>query len=162
MEPTKPTVSRKLAGQIKSVAQLDVDAVRAYTQAIDGIDAVHSDIKNQLTLFRGDHERHIAELGAALTAAGHKAPEIKRDAKGFFIEGMTAIRAAIGTKQALKAMRQNEGLTNRKYDEALGYQGLTEELREILVRGRDDERRHLEYIELAIERLESSGAGARP
>ncbi|MDP2341598.1 MAG: DUF2383 domain-containing protein [Deltaproteobacteria bacterium] len=155
------TLPLKLAGQLKDVVQLDVDAVYAYSQAIDGIDSMHSDIKSQLMLFRSDHERHVTELGAMLLAGGHTPPESKRDFKGFLIEGMTAIRAAIGTKQALKAMRQNEILTNRKYDEALGFEGLPESIREILLRGREDERLHLDYIQAAIARLESANA-ARP
>ena len=162
METSKFTLTNDLADEIMKVVQLDIDAVLAYTQAIDGIEAAHLDVRNQLEIFKSDHERHIVELGDALLAGGHTPPEFKRDAKGFLIEGMTAIRSAIGTKQALKAMRQNEVLTNKKYDEALGLQGVLDDLREILVRGREDERRHLDYIEQAIERFEAYGEAAQP
>jgi rubrerythrin len=155
---TQFELTEDLVKKIQNLVQLDIDATYAYAQAIDGIDAAHGAIKAQLLEFRGDHERHIAELSSVLTSLGHKAPAYARDFKGFLIEGMTAIRSAIGTQQALKAMRQNEVLTNRQYQNALELEALPPTVLEIVRRGREDERRHLMAIEAMIGELSRVGA----
>ena len=55
----------------------------------------------------------------------------------------------MGTEGALKAMRGNEKVTNAIYDRALGWD-LPPEVRTVIERNRDDERRHLSYIEGAL------------
>jgi hypothetical protein len=147
MTSTTFELSDQLVADLKRLVHLDIDASLAYAQAIDGVDEEHEDVRRQLEAFKGDHERHILELSNVLLALGHEPPEYKRDAKGFFIEGMTAIRAALGTRQALKAMRQNELMTNKRYGDALELTGLPREVMDIIVRARDDERRHLAFIE---------------
>lgn len=154
-------LSDELAAKLKSLIQLDIDAVLAYGQAIDGIDAEHGDVRAQLERFQADHERHITELAGALRGLGHEPPERKRDAKGFLIEGMTALRSKLGTKQALKAMRQNELLTNAKYEKALELEGLPGEVMAIIVRGREDERAHLAYVEQVLTAFDEGAAIAR-
>ena len=57
-----------------------------------------------------------------------------------------------GTSGALRAMRMNEKLTNRSYERALEAK-LSGTAREVVIRNREDERRHLSAIELHIERL---------
>jgi demethoxyubiquinone hydroxylase (CLK1/Coq7/Cat5 family) len=69
--------------------------------------------------------------------------------KGYLIEGFTALRSMTGTEGALKAMRTNEKITNKNYDKALS-QDLPADVAAIVRRNRDDERRHLEYIETAL------------
>jgi hypothetical protein len=119
-------------------------------------------VRTQLALFRVDHERHIQELSNCLAAFGEKAPERSRDFTGFLLEGMTAIRALLGTLQALKAMRQNELTTNREYQGALDYAGYPSDVRAMLQRGLADERRHLQYIEDQIATFEEHNRAAHP
>src|SRR5512133_3343637 len=109
------TIDRaQLATKLNSLAQVDIDATFAYTQAIDEIDVPA--IRDQFLKFRGDHERHMEELTAAVRATGQKAAEFSREFRGYLIEGMAAIGSAGGTTAALKAMLSNERLTNRKYE----------------------------------------------
>jgi len=129
---------------LNDLLQLDVDAVHAYEQAIDNID--DQQVAARISEFRDDHERHIRDLGDAVTMLGGTPVEPSRDVKGFFIEGFTAIRSATGTEGALEAMRTNEVLTNNKYDKALEDE-LPEQVRSLVERNRDDERRHLQYID---------------
>lgn len=162
MTSTKFELTEKMVGKLKSLIQLDIDASFAYAHAIEGIEAKHADVKTALEQFRADHERHILELSNVLGALGHEPPAYERNFKGFLIEGMTAVRSALGTRQSLKAMQQNELLTNRRYQDAveeLG--GLSPDVLEIVVRARDDERRHLEVIERTLAMLAAQAPAAR-
>lgn len=140
-------MNEKVISILNDLIQLDIDAVHAYAQAIDNIeDAV---VRGRLLEFQSDHERHIRELSQIVRDQGGTPIEHKRDFKGFLIEGMTAIRSATGTKGALKAMKTNEVLTNRKYEKALE-EALPPRVRDLVMRNRDDERRHLQYIESCL------------
>ncbi len=108
-------------------------------------------VRVELERFRRDHEHHVTELSAAIVDLGGEAPSIRRDLKGFFIQGMTALRAAMGTEQSLKAMVTNEKLTNREYDRAAKMH-LPPEIEALIRRNQGDERHHLEAIEDAIAR----------
>jgi rubrerythrin len=140
----------EVAHKLTELIHLDIDAVHAYGEAIKRIDDHHVDIRTQLIAFQDDHERHIRELSDLLRESGRPVPERKRDLKGYVIEGMTALRSALGTEQALKAMRQNEVLTNRRYEDALRAVGGHPAAVTIVARNREDERIHLDYIERAI------------
>jgi hypothetical protein len=150
----KIELTQELATMLKDLVQLDIDASLAYQQAIDGCEPDHVDVKADLTAFRDDHERHIEELSKALISYGVEPPKYRRDLKGFLIEGMTAIRSAMGTKQALKAMRQNELLTNMRYQAGTEMGGLPADVEAIVARGREDERRHLAAIEDMVAAFE--------
>jgi rubrerythrin len=138
---------KKVLNELKSLTHLDIDAVHAYTAAIDRIDL--ADVKEKLTQFRGDHERHISDLSALILLMGEEAPKRTLDFKGFLIEGFTAIRSMIGNESAIRAMKGNEELTNRTYGRALDLE-LPENVRVVVKRGFDDETRHLEYINQSI------------
>jgi uncharacterized protein (TIGR02284 family) len=132
---------------LNDLIQLDIDAVHAYGQAVDNID--DASVRARLQEFQSDHERHVRELSQCVREHGGTPIEHKRDFKGFLIEGMTAIRSATGTKGALKAMKTNELLTNRSYDKALA-EDLPPRVRDLVMRNRDDERRHLQFIESTL------------
>ncbi|MDQ3035861.1 MAG: PA2169 family four-helix-bundle protein [Myxococcota bacterium] len=134
---------------MRDLVHLDVDAIHAYGQAIKNIDV--ASVRSELERYQADHERHVTELSAAIVALGGEPPAIRRDVKGFFIEGMTALRSAMGTEQSLKAMLTNEKLTNREYDKAMKM-ALTPDIDALIRRNREDERRHLQYVEDAIAR----------
>lgn len=144
---------------LNDLIKLDADAVNAYGQAIDNID--DNTVRSRIQEFQRDHERHIRDLSECVRDLGGTPVERKRDFKGFLLEGFTAIRSATGTDGALKAMRTNEQLTNRSYDKALS-ENLPEKVREVVARNREDERRHLAYIEDVLSRREQrdSGVGA--
>jgi uncharacterized protein (TIGR02284 family) len=138
--------------KLNDLIQLDFDAVKAYDQAIEKIDILV--VRTQLESFRADHERHILNLSEKVRSLGGTPQEAGRDLKGLLLEGLTALRSVTGNEGALKAMRTNEKLTNKNYDEALELD-LPVDVRQIVMQNRDDERLHLEYIERAIETLEA-------
>ncbi|UQA56365.1 DUF2383 domain-containing protein [Polyangium aurulentum] len=138
-------MNKKIVEKLNDLIQLDTDAVLAYQQAIVGCEV--TEILDHLKRFQDDHQRHIGDLAELVRAAGEE-PMIKRDLKGFLIEGFTAI-ASRGDRGALMAMLGNEELTNMRYEAALEME-LPDEVRAVVERNREDERRHLEWIKEAV------------
>jgi rubrerythrin len=134
---------------LKSLVQLDIDAVGAYSQAIEHIENTH--ISENLNKFMRDHQQHIDNLSNILRVNGEEAPEMSRDFKGFFIEGFTSLRSVTGDEGALKAMRTNEQLTNKKYKEAIDELSLDTDIIATVEGNYRDEQEHLSYIEGALE-----------
>jgi uncharacterized protein (TIGR02284 family) len=150
---------KKILSRLKNLCQLDMDAIHAYEQAIESIE--HQPIKEQIISFKEDHERHVDNLSSLMRNHGGTPPEFSRDFKGFFMEGFTKVRSATGTEGALKAMRGNEKLTNRKYEKALE-DDLPADVLKVIRENREDERRHLQYIERMLEQKPWTEKGASP
>ena len=140
--------NKEIAKKLSSLVQLDIDAVHAYKEAIEKVDDLQ--VREHLTQYRQDHERHISDLSAEIRRLGGTPPEFSLDFKGYLIKGFTSLRSAIGTKGALNAMHTNEKLTNKEY-EAAKYWDMSPDLKQMIALAREDERRHLEYIERALE-----------
>jgi len=134
---------QEICAILKGLAQLDIDAVMAYTQAIANVD--DEDISELLKEFCRDHERHFEEISEMIQKFGKKPPVFSRDFKGFFIVGMIEVMSKTGLKSALRAMRQNEKLTNKRYKEALDRE-LPTDVRILLERNYHDEQVHLDLI----------------
>lgn len=130
---------------LNDLIHLDIDAIQAYRHAIDACEIV--EIRDSLTGFMVDHERHVRDLREAVRSLGGE-PAAGRDVKGFFIEGFTAIMSQ-GDRSALLAMRGNEELTNRCYETARTAD-LPEHVRPLIELNYQDEARHLAWIKEAI------------
>jgi len=135
---------------LNGLIQIDIDATFAYQQAIGDIQ--EPAIQLELKSFLADHRRHIQELSALLREIGGKPINLTRDIKGYIIEGMTSLRGLAGTQATLRAMITNENLINSYYKEALEYAGFPKDVRSLIKRNFDDEKRHLDVITtLAME-----------
>lgn len=134
--------SPKVVEKLNSLIQLDVDAIHAYDQSISA--CTMAELKGKLSDFRGDHDRHVRELSDCVRELGGQ-PDVRRDLKGFFIGGFTAI-VSQGDHSALVAMQTNEELTNSYYRRALEMEGLSPEIRDLLEKNFADEQRHLQWI----------------
>ncbi len=132
-----------------ALAQLDVDAILAYEQAIKNIDPDEGPIVDALVRFQRDHERHVVDLRDVALALGGEFPELKRDVKGAVIEGMTAALSKVGTRSALVAMTQNEMLTNSAYKSACETT-MPEIARQLVEAHYEDEKRHIAAISHAL------------
>ncbi|MDA8091413.1 MAG: DUF2383 domain-containing protein [Nitrospiraceae bacterium] len=140
--------TKEMAKKLSNLVKLDIDAVHAYTKAIEHIDV--PEVKHTLEGFMGDHERHIKNLSEQVRLLGETAPGLTKDFKGYLIEGFTAIRSR-DTESALKAMKTNEQLTNRIYASALKEkEAYPTNIMAILDLNYSDEQRHLSYIQTAI------------
>ncbi|HEY3449419.1 MAG TPA: DUF2383 domain-containing protein [Myxococcales bacterium] len=149
---------KDLNKELSSLAQLDIDAIHAYDQAIHNIDV--TSVREQLTQFKADHERHVRDLSVIIQRFGGQAPSFSPDFKGYVLQGFTALRSAMGTEGALKAMKGNEELTNRTYSNALG-KGFPVDVLAVLQKNYADEQRHLAAINqwIGIRVWEQAGAG---
>lgn len=136
----------KQIDELNELIRFDHDAVGAYTEAID---AVHEPaIREPLTRFRGDHERHIADLSAVVRRLGGKAVE-RADLKGVLRKTMTKVAGLVGAETVLKAMKSNEEALNKAYNRhsALDYPN---DVLELIKRNYEDEKRHLAWVEQAL------------
>jgi uncharacterized protein (TIGR02284 family) len=135
---------QEIIDSLKSLARLDIDAYHAYGKAIAEIKEVP--ISERLLVFQQDHRKHYLDLSEKLKELGGVAPEFSKDFKGYLLEGFTSIRSKMGIKGALKAMQSNEQTTNKKYREALEPE-MPKDVRDLLEKNYDDEKRHLAYVE---------------
>lgn len=133
--------------QLKSLCQLDIDAIHAYMRAKEHIK--QTDIKNTISDFEADHKRHVKDLSEMIKSYGDQPPEFSRDFKGYLLEGFAAMRSVTGTEGALKALRSGEKMTNKDYGEAVSLDFPATVLT-LLRRNFDDEQRHLKYIDQSI------------
>jgi uncharacterized protein (TIGR02284 family) len=134
-------------GALQDLLHLDMDAIKAYEQAIKACE--HEHVAAQLRSFQGDHERHVRDVSRELEALGEK-PDVRTDLKGFFIEKFTAI-TSIGTRSALVSMMGNETLTTSRYKAALELQDLPESAKGVIRTNYADEQRHLDWIKNALD-----------
>lgn len=138
---------KEITKELKSICQLDIDAMHAYKQALNHID--NAEIRNNIAQFQADHGRHIQDLSDTINAYGDNPPEFSKDFKGFVLESFTSMRSASGTEGALKALRTGEKMTNKQYGKAVDMD-FPPDVLVLLQRNFDDEQRHLNYIEFAI------------
>ena len=128
---------------MEDLVQLDYDAADAYEAAINRLQEAR--FRDRLREFKGDHLRHIAELGDILVEMGRTPPK-EGDMKSLLTRGKVVIGGLMGDKAILQAMRTNEADTNTAYERAVAFHGLSTETRQVLQRGLQDERRHCEWI----------------
>lgn len=137
-------MTEEIYEKLSSLIQLDIDAANAYEEAIEKCDDTL--VREHLETFKDDHQRHIDELSAYIADYDMEPPEQTPDLKGVLIEGFTSLRSSTGTEGALKAMRTNEKMTNKKYSDAMEWD-LDLDAKDIVMRGYEDEKTHLAYIE---------------
>ncbi len=128
--------------RLNHLIQVDIDAINAYSQAILALEP--GPVRDRLSAFRADHERHVADLSDIVREHGG-APRESRDLLGFLVEGFTAVSSALGGTAALTAMRSNEELTSRTYERAMTLD-LPSEAKAIVARNYEDELRHRDYL----------------
>ena len=140
---TTATDSKKLVIHLNDLIELDYDAIAAYQAAIDRLE--NSSYKGKLAEFRGDHQRHITELGELVRKEGGT-PQEDGDAKKVVLANLA------GDEAILKAMKTNEEQTNSKYENAVEA-GYPEPVHSVLQRALSDEQRHKAWIEATLGEL---------
>jgi uncharacterized protein (TIGR02284 family) len=138
--------TEKMIEELNELIRFDYDAIGAYNEAIDHVP--ETQVKDPLTRFRGDHERHVTELSAIVTRLGGK-PVEKPGVRGIVRKTMTKIAGMIGTEPVLKAMKSNEEVLNKTYAHhaALDF---PRDILDVIKRNYSDEQRHLAWVEQAI------------
>jgi len=102
----------KLVDSVKSLIELDYDAIEAYQAAIDNIE--NTQYKNQLEKFCNDHRRHVDKLSLLLEERGIKV-NLGPDTKQWLTKGKVGMVHLLGDKAVLEAMLSNEEDTNSAY-----------------------------------------------
>jgi uncharacterized protein (TIGR02284 family) len=138
------------------LVELDYDAVAAYDAAIARLK--DSEAKSELEGFKRDHERHVQEVGDQLRLLGNQPPS-GPDVKRVLTQGKVVIAGLMGDRAILMAMKTNEDDTNTAYERATSRNDVTPELRALLQRNLEDERRHRGWIE---RRVQGMSAEAHP
>lgn len=134
--------------ELKSLCQLDIDAIHAYNECLHHIDI--QNIKRDVEQFRADHERHVKDLSALIHSYKEKAPEFTPDMKGYMLDVFSKIRSLSGTEGALKSLKGGENLTNKRYARAIDLD-FPANIKNVIEKNYRDEQRHLRYIEEAID-----------
>ena len=138
---------KNLADLLDALLELDYDAIEAYRAAIQRIDDASD--KAQLGSFLADHERHVRELTPIVEAMGKKASK-GPDIKQWLTKGKVVIMGLGGDHAILLAMKTNEDDTNKAYERATSRSDLPIDVRDVLERNLQDERRHRAWIEARL------------
>jgi uncharacterized protein (TIGR02284 family) len=133
--------------ECNDLIRFDHDAIGAYDEAIDSVDEPM--IKEQLLRFRGDHERHVLDLSAVVRRLGGDPPE-RPGFRGILRKTMTKVAGLAGTEMTLRAMRSNEEVLNKQYNERL-QKAFPAEILDIIRRNYIDEQKHLAWVEHALQ-----------
>lgn len=135
---------------LSDLIQLDYDAADAYQAAIDRLQN-HS-YRTSLAAFKQDHLRHTDDLGRVLSSMG-KTPPKEGDMKSLLTKGKVVLGGLMGDKAILQAMKTNEDDTNTAYERAVEHKNADSQLRSVLARALDDERRHRSWMVETINTL---------
>jgi uncharacterized protein (TIGR02284 family) len=149
---------KDIAALLNALIELDLDAVEAYEAAIDRLD--DEDDKASYRAFMVDHQRHVSELQPFVQELGEK-PADRPDAKQVLTKGKVVMAGLIGDRLIHLAMKTNEDDTNTAYDRSINRDDIPSHIKGVLLRNREDERRHRDYIERRLRAYESKDE-ARP
>lgn len=135
---------------LQGLVEIDYDAIEAYEAAIERID--DEQIRARLGSFCDDHRRHVAALNPIIQTFGGD-PVLQGDIKRVLTRGKVVIGGLFGTRTVLLAMKANEDDTNAAYERAVAQVGLGSDVHQLLQSHLADERRHREYLVVALQDL---------
>lgn len=133
---------------LKSLIELDFDAVRAYDAALARLTS--DAYRATLSEFRDDHERHTEELSRVLRDGGRtppKGPDIKRLLTG----GKVVLAGLVSDRAILYALKSIERDANVAYERAAKSHHVPPQLRDLLRASLADARRHRGWLEEQLE-----------
>ena len=150
-QTTQPETS--LIAELNDLLQLDHDAVQAYSIAIQHLqNEMHRDT---LVRFRGDHERHIAELSELIRGRGGVPVELPHLSTGVFKLAVQRVGAAGDDGTILLAFKANERQVRDKYRRA-SRRSLPVDVIDVLRRAASDEETHYTWV---VDTLTGMGYG---
>ena len=132
--------------KLNDLIELEYDAIAAYQAAIERLE--DKNYQSQLNTFMQDHENHIAALSQLVSQEGG-VPADKGDMKAILTKGKVVIADLAGDEAILKAMLMNEEVTNKNYEKEVT-KAYPEPIQSILQHHLADERRHKEWLEVAL------------
>lgn len=139
---------RTLGGLLADLIRLDFDAAAAYQAAIARLD--NPAFKSAMRSFRGDHLRHIRELGECVREMNQRPPR-EGDLKHYLVKGKVVLGGLFGDRAILRAMRTNEDDTVAAYDRAVKHRNCPKSVLHVLAKAQKDEHRHRQWIVDALK-----------
>lgn len=140
-----------LIAELNDLLQLDHDAIASYSLAIKELS--DPTLKETLTQYRGDHERHVTELTALITRLGGMPVQMSHQPTGLFKLITQGMGAAGGDREVLLAFRTNERQARDKYARAAALSTLPADALDIARRGAADEGRHYDWADNALRAM---------
>jgi uncharacterized protein (TIGR02284 family) len=134
---------RDVIALLNRLIQLDYDSIEAYKAAIARLG--DADDRKQLSVFLGDHRRHVDELAFVGRNLGGE-PASHGDLRQVLTKGKVVLGALTGDRAMLEAMRGNEAETSSLYEKAASQPGIPVDVLAVLERNLSDERRHEEWL----------------
>jgi demethoxyubiquinone hydroxylase (CLK1/Coq7/Cat5 family) len=141
-----------LVAELNDLIQLDRDAVHAYSLAI----AQTGDrrLRVRLIEFRGDHERHIRDLGVLVESYGGRPAPLPHIPTGLLKLGLQAAGFAGGDAGMLLSLQANESQAREKYARhAAASARRSPVVAEVLQRHAEDEAGHYAWVSDVLKRL---------
>ena len=148
----------KVIEECNDLIRFDYDAIGAYDQAIDALK--DPQLSQPLTSFRGDHQRHVTDLGSLVRKLGGTPPDAP-GARGFIRKAMTKVAGLVGPEATLKAMKSNEEAINKAYNFHTTLD-LPADVLELVKKNYEDEKRHLQWVTDALRTRIWEQPGAHP
>ena len=133
---------------VQNLLLLEHDAIAAYDSTIQKLE--NPSHKQQISAFREDHLRHVAELEKMASMLKVEAPR-QGDMKQLLTTGKIALAGLMGDGEILKAMKTDEDDTVSAYERAAKHAEAKPESRRVFDSFAADERRHREYMERASQ-----------
>ena len=131
---------------VTNLIYLEHDAIAAYDSTIDKLEDPTS--KTEISRFRDDHQRHLAELNKMAGMLGIQAPAMG-DVKQMLTTGKIALASLMGDSTILGAMKTNEDDTVAAYERASTHADAAPESKKYFADFAADERRHRAWMERA-------------
>jgi hypothetical protein len=144
------TTAASLTVLMNELIERDFDAIGAYGAAIMRISNASDRLR--FAAFRAEHARHVNQLTLLVRDLGG-APKTHANLKHVVTMGRVLFGSLLGDEAIIRAMKNQAIETNRAYEDAASIAVLPVNVRMLFDRNRDDERKHLAWIE---ERLVSA------
>ncbi len=139
----------KFINELKDLLQLDYAAVEAYDSAIERFK--NETFKMKFQEFRNDHHRHIKNVTEYLKKIGGDYPT-GAGIKKILTQGKVILANLAGDISLLKAMKSNELETTEAYKHINAYPDIPSDIKDALLDGYQDEKRHLLWIEKELDK----------
>jgi competence ComEA-like helix-hairpin-helix protein len=134
-----------------ALAEMDLGAAAAYQIGAHCFEDEDPKVSETLLSFREDHLRHVESLERLAVAMGGE-PIDRDQANESVLARLAEAAEALGPRAAILAMISNEQLTNSTYGSILEIEW-EDEVKKVLERNFEDERRHLSWLEQNRERF---------
>jgi rubrerythrin len=123
---------------------LERDAIEAYDSTISRLG--DPQWASKIEAFKEDHLRHLRELSDYAQSIGAPVPR-EADSKSMLTTGKIALADLAGDSAILKAMSSNETDTITAYENGTRNDSIPADLRPMMERALEDERRHKAWMD---------------